>query len=106
MPLRIRPLRRVPGTPRNRSTGRNNGTAQDTSPEALEEQVRRNREELAATVDALHHKLDVKAQAKQRVARARDAATTDSGKPSPAVLGIAALAVAGVGFFFWRRTRS
>lgn len=88
-------------------TAQHNGTAQeDTSPEALEAQVERNREELAATVDALHRKLDVKAHAKQRVARARDAATTDSGKPSPAVLGIAALAVAGVGFFVWRRTRS
>ena len=93
-------------------TAQHNGTAQhhdggpDNSPEALEAQVERNREELAATVDALHHKLDVKAQAKIRVARARDAATTDSGKPSPALLGVAALAVAGVGLLVWRRTRS
>jgi MYXO-CTERM domain-containing protein len=75
------------------------------TPPALEAEVERNREQLAATVDALHHKLDVKAQAKQRVASLRDAATTDSGKPSPAVLGTAALAVAGVGLLLWRRTR-
>jgi hypothetical protein len=74
------------------------------SPQALEAEVERNREQLAATVDALHHKLDVKAQAKQRAASLRDAATTDSGKPSPAALGIAALAVAGVGLLLWRRT--
>jgi hypothetical protein len=86
-------------------TAQHNGVAQDTSPEALEAQVERNREQLAATVDALHHKLDVKAQAKQRVAQLRDAAITDSGKPSPALLGAAALAVAGVGLLVWRRSR-
>jgi hypothetical protein len=87
-------------------TAQHNGAAPDTSPEALEAQVERNREELAATVDALHHKLDVKAQAKLRVARLRDAMTTDSGKPSPALLGVAGLAVVGVGLLIWRRTRS
>jgi hypothetical protein len=86
-------------------SGGTNGVVQDTSPEALEAQVQRNREELAATVDALHHKLDVKAQAQKRVANLRDAATTDSGKPSPALLGVAALAVAGVGLLVWRRAR-
>ena len=84
-------------------TAQHNGVVQDGSPEALEAQVQRNREELAATVDALHHKLDVKAHAKKRVALVRDAATTDSGKPSPALLGVAALAVAGVGLLVWRR---
>ena len=86
-------------------TAQHNGVVQDNSPEALEAQVERNREELAATVDALHHKLDVKAHAKKRVALVRDAATTDSGKPSPALLGVAALAVAGVGLLVWRRAR-
>jgi MYXO-CTERM domain-containing protein len=84
-------------------TAQHNGVVQDGSPEALEAQVQRNREELAATVDALHHKLDVKAHAKKRVALVRDAATTDSGKPSPALLGVAALA--GVGLLVWRRAR-
>lgn len=86
-------------------TAQHNGVVQDGSPEALEAQVQRNREELAATVDALHHKFDVKAHAKKRVALVRDAATTDSGKPSPALLGVAALAVAGVGLLVWRRAR-
>jgi hypothetical protein len=81
------------------------GVPQDTSPEALEAQVRRNREELAATVDALHHKLDVKAHAQRRVALLRDSVTTDSGKPSPVLLGVSALAVAGVGLLVWRRLR-
>ena len=85
-------------------TAQHNGAAQDTSPETLEAQVERNREELAATVDALHHKLDVKAHARQRVARVREAATTGSGKPSPALLGLAGLAVAGVGLLVWRRS--
>lgn len=86
-------------------TAQHNGVAQDGSPEALEAQVQRNREDLAATVDALHRKLDVKAQARKRVAHLRDAATADSGKPSPALLGVAALAVAGVGLLVWRRSR-
>ena len=95
----------------NDSTAEHNGhaTAATTyppgTPQALEAEVERNREQLAETVDALHHKLDVKAQAKERAARLRESATTDSGKPSPAVLGIAALAVAGVGLLVWRRTR-
>ena len=85
-------------------TTEQNGSAPDRSPEALEAQVERDREKLAATVDALHDKLDVKAHAKARAARLKDQATTDSGKPSPALLGLAALAVAGVGFLVWRRT--
>jgi MYXO-CTERM domain-containing protein len=92
------------------STAEQNGHAVNTTyppgtPQALEAEVERNREQLAATVDALHRKLDVKAQAKARAARLRESATTDSGKPSPAVLGIAALAVAGVGLLVWRRSR-
>lgn len=87
------------------TTAQHNGVVKDGSPEALELQVERNREELAATVDALHDKLDLKAHAKRRVAHLRDAATTDSGKPSPVLLGLAGLAVAGVGLMVWRRAR-
>lgn len=87
------------------STAQHNGVAQPGSPEALEAQVQRNRDELAATVDALHHKLDVKAHAKARAAHLRDSMTTDSGKPSHALLGFAALAVVGVGLIAWRRTK-
>ncbi len=87
------------------STAQHNGTPSDGSPAALEAQVERDREQLAATVDALHHKLDVKAHAKARAARLKDRATTDSGRPAPAVLGLAGLAVAGLGVLVWRRTR-
>jgi hypothetical protein len=87
------------------STAQHNGTPKDGSPEALEAQVERDREQLAATVDALHHKLDVKAHAKARAARLRDRVTTDTGRPVPAVLGLAGVAVAGLGLLVWRRAR-
>ena len=87
------------------STAQQNGTAHKPgSPEAIEAEIERTREELAHTVDELHHKLDVKAQARKRVEALRGAATTDSGKPSPAALGLAAFAVAGVGLLVWRRS--
>ena len=94
------------GTAEHNGVAQRHDEGQGTSPEALEAQVERNREELAATVDALHRKLDVKAHARQRIDRARAAVTTDSGKPSPALLGAAVLAVAGVGLLVWRRSRS
>jgi hypothetical protein len=75
------------------------------SPEALEAAVERNREELARTVDALHHKLDVKAQAKERAARLRESATTDSGKPRPELLGAVGAAALGIGLLVWLRRR-
>lgn len=83
------------------TTAQHNGS----SPQALEREVERNREALARTVDELHHKLDVKAQAKLRADRLRAAATTDSGKPRPQVLGIAGAAVAGVALLVWLRRR-
>lgn len=85
-------------------TAHANGSA-PTTPQALEREVERNREELARTVDALHHKLDVKAQARQRVARLKDSATTDGGKPRPAVLGAVGAAAAGVALLVWLRRR-
>ena len=88
------------------STAQHNGTPVDAPPRRpCEAQVERDREQLAATVDALHHKLDVKAHAKARAARLKDRATTDSGRPTPAVLGLAVVAVAGLGLLAWRRTR-
>lgn len=80
-----------------------NGQVTDTSPEALERQVEREREQLAQTVDALQAKLDVKAHAKARAARLREKATTASGRPSPVLLGAAA-AVAGLGALLWWRS--
>ena len=70
----------------------------------LEAQIEAQRDELAETVDQLAHKLDVKAQAKERAAQMADRATTDEGKPRPelvaAALGVALLAVV---LLWWRR---
>lgn len=85
-------------------TAQQNGAARAT-PQELEREVERNREELARTVDALHHKLDVKAQARQRAARLKAAATTEDGKPKPAVLGGAGAVAAAVALLVWRRRR-
>ena len=74
------------------------------SPEVIEADIARQREQLAATVDELQHRLDVKAQAKEKVAEVKDRATTDTGKPRPE-LAIAVLAVvAVVGLAIWRRS--
>ena len=85
-------------------TAQQNG-ASPTTPQELEREVERNREELARTVDALHHKLDVKAQAQQRVARLKDSATDDSGKPRPGVIGAAGAVAAGIVLLVWLRRR-
>lgn len=72
---------------------------------ALEREVERNRDQLADTVDALQAKLDVKAHAKDRVAEVRDRATTDDGKPRPAVMAGAAAVLVGVAALVWWRRR-
>lgn len=78
-------------------TAQQNGSSAST-PQALEREVERNREELARTVDALQRKLDVKAQAKS-------ALTTDDGKPSPAALGAAGAVIVAVALLVWKRRR-
>jgi hypothetical protein len=91
-------------TPRGgRSTGSHvNGS----SPDAIEADIERQRDELAATVSALHDRLDVKARAKVKASELRDRATTDSGKPRPEVAAIAVAAVAAmVGLVVWRHHR-
>ena len=73
-------------------------------PDAIREEIERTREELAGTVDALHAKLDVKSQAKARVARVKDRATTDSGKPRPEVVaGVVGAVLLVAGLVRWRR---
>ncbi len=80
-----------------------NGTA-PAGPEAIREDIERTREDLAETVDALQAKLDVKAQAKARVAHAKDVATTPAGKPRPDLVAGATVAVLLVaGLVWWRR---
>jgi ElaB/YqjD/DUF883 family membrane-anchored ribosome-binding protein len=98
--------------------------------EQLRADIEQTREELGETVEALTAKLDVKSRAKARVNRtkqqagarldagrtrateltgqARSAATTDDGKPAPAVLAGAAVAVSAlvvVSVLVWRRRR-
>jgi MYXO-CTERM domain-containing protein len=90
-------------TPGDRSTSSNvNGS----SPDAIEADIERQREELAATVSALQDRLDVKSRAKEKAAELKDRATTDTGKPRPELAALAAAAVVGVvGLVVWRRRR-
>lgn len=90
-------------TPGDRSTSSHvNGS----SPDAIEADIERQREELAATVSALQDRLDVKSRAKETAAELKDRATTDTGKPRPELAALAAAAVIGVvGLVVWRRRR-
>lgn len=76
-----------------------------SSPEQIEADIERQREQLADTVTQLQSRLDVKTRAKQRASELRDRATTDSGRPRPEVIGAAVATVAVVGLLLWRRTR-
>ena len=76
------------------------------SPEMLEADIARQRDQLAATVDELQHRLDVKAQAKEKVAHAKDRATTDTGKPRPELAVALAVTAAVVGLIIWRRSHA
>ena len=87
------------------------------TPEEIEADITRQREQLAQTVDQLGAKLDVKSQAQAKVAdvksqaqvkaeEVKDRATTDDGKPRPEVLAAAGslLAMAAV-LVVWRLRR-
>ena len=84
------------------SESRTNGT----TPDEIEADIARQRDELASTVDALHAKLDVKTRAQDKAAELRDRATTDEGKPRPELLGAAAGVLLGVGLLIWLKRRS
>ena len=81
--------------------------ADTRTPEQIEAEIELQRAQLAGTVDELAAKLDVKSQARQKVADLKDSATTDSGSPRPEVLGAAGSLVAmAVVFLLWRRRRT
>ena len=74
-----------------------------TTPEQIEADIARQREELAATVTELQARLDVKARARAKAAELRGRATTPDGKPNPRVVAAAVAVVVLAGVAFWRR---
>jgi hypothetical protein len=77
----------------------------DRDPAAIEAEIEAQREQLAQTVDQLAHKLDVKAQARERASDLKDRATTADGKPRPELVATAAGLVAVLGLLVWWRRR-
>ena len=74
-----------------------------TTPEEIEADIARQREELAATVTELHARLDVKTRTKAKAAELRGRATTPDGKPDPRVVAAAVAVVVLAGVAFWRK---
>ena len=74
-----------------------------TTPDEIEADIARQREELAATVTELHARLDVKARARAKAAALRGRATTPDGKPNPRVVAAAVAIVVLAGVAFRRR---
>lgn len=77
-----------------------------TSPQQLEADIARQREDLATTVDQLHAKLDVKARAQDKAHELKDRATTADGRPRPDLTAATVAAVVlAAGLLAWRRRR-
>lgn len=77
-----------------------------TDPDQIKADIEATREQLAATVDELSHRLDVPSRAKESAFQARDTAVETYRENPPAVLGVAAALVAAVvGIVVWRSRR-
>lgn len=77
----------------------------DPEAQQLAADIERQRDQLADTVDALQHKLDVKAQVKHKAAELRDRSTTSTGRPRPELIGGVLAVALVVGLVVWRRKR-
>lgn len=62
----------------------------EISPQILEADIARQREALAQTVADVQARLNVKARAQDKAHELRDRATTDEGRPRPAVVAATA----------------
>jgi hypothetical protein len=71
----------------------------------LEAEIEEQREHLADTVDQLAHKLDVKAQAKERAEDLKQRMTNHEGKPRPVVYATVAGVLVATGLLVWWRRR-
>ena len=80
-------------------------TPKSSTPDQLEADIERQRDELAATVTELQARLDVKARVRGKAEELKQRATSDSGKPRPELAAAAVAVVALVGIVLWRRRR-
>jgi predicted RNA-binding protein Jag len=71
----------------------------------IEAEIEEQREHLADTVDQLAHKMDVKAQAKERAEDLKSKMTNAEGKPRPVVYAAIAGVLATTGLLVWWRRR-
>jgi len=78
-------------------------------PAQLEAHIEATRADLAATVDALGEKLDVRSRARRRWQHTQQSLTDDQGRPTPQTQAAAAAAVATgcavAALTLWRRNR-
>ena len=82
-------------------------TAGSTDPATIQAEIEATRARLGQTVDELHARLDVPAQAKESAYRARDTVVETYRESPPVVIG-GALALVGLvaGLVIWRRKRA